>query len=213
VNRVNAMTWSPDDLDRIGDATELQIATARPDGTLRPYVTIWGVRSGDDLYIRSAYGPENGWFRRAQTSGRSRIRAGGVERDVTFTRPNADAHEAIDAAYHAKYDRHGPAIVCRSPALRSALSPCDSTGHPNGVRGHSASPRRRASPCGNLSAATTRSGFACSQPDVISHNQVTGCISARRGRCSCSWCPVQDPNPHSCQCSTKDDDRHPSDRG
>jgi hypothetical protein len=105
------MTWSPDDLDRIGGATELQLASTRPDGTLRPYVTIWGVRAGDALYIRSAYGPENGWFRRAQASGRGRIRAGGVERDVTFAVPDPDAHEAVDAAYHAKYDRYGPAIV------------------------------------------------------------------------------------------------------
>jgi hypothetical protein len=105
------MRWSPDDLVRIGGATELQVASTRPDGTLRPYVTIWGVRGGDDVYIRSAYGPENGWFRRAQESGRGRIRAGGIERDVAFVTSDLDAHEAIDAAYHAKYDRYGAVTV------------------------------------------------------------------------------------------------------
>ena len=103
--------WKMEELARIGDATELQIASLRPDGTVRPYVTIWVVRTGHDLYVRSAYGTDNPWFRRAKASGAGRIRAGGLERDVTFTEVAPEAHAAIDAAYHAKYDRHGPRIV------------------------------------------------------------------------------------------------------
>jgi hypothetical protein len=34
-----------------------------------------------------------------------------VERDVTFAEPAPRVHAGIDAAYHAKYDRHGPEIV------------------------------------------------------------------------------------------------------
>jgi hypothetical protein len=115
--------WTPDELTRIGQADELQVASRRSDGTLRPFVTIWVVRVGDDIYVRSAYGPDNPWFVRARASGTGRIRAGGVERDVAFVAvgaqvdsdgadgPDAATHAAIDAAYHAKYDRHGPAIV------------------------------------------------------------------------------------------------------
>jgi hypothetical protein len=103
--------WTDDDLTRIGGSEELQIASRRPDGTLRPYVTIWVVRAGDDLYVRSAYGSNNPWFRRATASGAGRIRTGGVERDVTFTDAAPDSHADIDQAYHAKYDRYGPAIV------------------------------------------------------------------------------------------------------
>ncbi|WUS94366.1 DUF2255 family protein [Kribbella sp. NBC_00709] len=40
-----------------------------------------------------------------------RIRASGVERDVRFEVPDGDVHAAIDAAYHAKYDRYGARIV------------------------------------------------------------------------------------------------------
>jgi hypothetical protein len=69
------------------------------------------VRAGNDVYVRSAYGPDNPWYRRAKASGTGRIRAGGVERDVTFADAAPDAHPGIDAAYHAKYDRYGPAIV------------------------------------------------------------------------------------------------------
>ena len=103
--------WTPEELDRIGAAEELQIASRRSDGTLRAFVTIWVVRVGEELYVRSAYGPGNPWFVRAKASGVGRIRAGGVERDVSFEEPAVDAHGAIDAAYHAKYDRHGPRIV------------------------------------------------------------------------------------------------------
>jgi hypothetical protein len=91
-------TWTPDELDRIGRATEVAIASQRPDGTLSPYVTIWGVRSGQDLYIRSAHGPGNGWYRRAKNRGRGRVRAGGVERDIQFVEPAADVHPTVDAA-------------------------------------------------------------------------------------------------------------------
>jgi hypothetical protein len=103
-------TWTVDELIRIGRADELEIASRRRDGTLRPYVTIWTVRLNDDIYIRSAAGPANPWFRRANTSGIGRIRAGGVEKDIHFTEPMAIAAE-IDAAYHANHDRYGARIV------------------------------------------------------------------------------------------------------
>ena len=105
------MTWTSAELSRIGQAEVLRVTSARADGTLRPYVTIWVVRVGDDLYIRSAYGSDNPWFRRAKASGAGRIRAGGLERDVTFAEPAPGVHPAIDQAYHVKYDRYGPAIL------------------------------------------------------------------------------------------------------
>ena len=103
--------WSPDELERIGAADELQLASRRRDGSLRSYVTMWVVRVGDDLYVRSAYGPDNPWYRRATATGAGRIRAGGVERDVSFGQADAVAHATLDAAYHAKYDRYGPRFV------------------------------------------------------------------------------------------------------
>ncbi len=104
-------TWTADELDRIGGAGELRLASRRGDGSLRPYVTMWVVRAGDGLYVRSAYGPDNRWYRRALASGTGRIRAGGIEKDVSFAPADQVVQEDIDAAYHAKYDRYGPAIV------------------------------------------------------------------------------------------------------
>ena len=103
--------WTADELARIGKADELLIASRRRDGSLRPFVTIWVVRSGDEVYVRSAYGHENGWFQRALTSGEGRIRAGGMERDVAFEQPGAAVDADLHIVYHAKYDRYGPSIV------------------------------------------------------------------------------------------------------
>jgi hypothetical protein len=104
-------TWTDAELDPIGEADELDLASQRADNTLRPYVTMWVVRVGDDLYVRSAYGADNPWYRRAKASGVGRIRAGGVERDVSFDDADPGVHAAVDAAYHAKYDRYGAKIV------------------------------------------------------------------------------------------------------
>ena len=70
-------SWTADEQDRIGRATELSIASRRADGTLGPHGTIWGVRAGCEVYVRSAYGPDNGWYRRAKSRGRGWLRAGG----------------------------------------------------------------------------------------------------------------------------------------
>jgi hypothetical protein len=79
--------WTADELARIGRSDELQVSSRRANWSLRPYVTIWAVRLGDDLYVRSAHGPDNGWFRRAKGSGQGRIRTTEVERDVGSRTP------------------------------------------------------------------------------------------------------------------------------
>lgn len=103
--------WTSEDLSHFGEAEEIKLASSRPDGSLRPFVTMWVARAGDELYVRSAYGPDNPWFRRAKASGVGRIRVGRLERDVTFAEPSPGVHATLDAAYHAKYDHYGPKIV------------------------------------------------------------------------------------------------------
>lgn len=106
--------WTPQDLDRIARAEEVGLASRRKDGSLRTFITMWVVRVGDGVYVRSAAGVTNPWFRRAVASGTGRLRAGGVENDVDFELIDEDADAvlgAVTAAYHAKYDRYGPQIV------------------------------------------------------------------------------------------------------
>ncbi|HLZ21584.1 MAG TPA: DUF2255 family protein [Ktedonobacterales bacterium] len=117
-------TWTNDELSRIGAAEELEMAPLRQDGTLRHPVTIWVVRSGDDLYVRSVNGRTASWFRATQARHEGHIAAGGVEKDVTFV--DVDAADAIenqiDAAYRSKYRRYAASIVgtTLTPQARAA---------------------------------------------------------------------------------------------
>ena len=127
MTEAGAMTWTPEQLTALGDADEVEITSRREDGTLRPFVTIWAVRAGDDIIVRSAYGTANGWYKRAVASGTGAIRAGGVEADVAFE-PVTDRHDEIDAAYHAKYDKYGsrtvnPVVSAESHAATLRLVP------------------------------------------------------------------------------------------
>jgi hypothetical protein len=109
--------WPADELNRIGKAEEVQIASIRRDGTLRKPVTTWVVRRGDDLYVRSVRGRSGHWFRGAQERHEGRIRAGGGHQDVTFVEADHDQNDEIDAAYQAKYRRYD------GPILGSVLTP------------------------------------------------------------------------------------------
>jgi hypothetical protein len=114
--------WSTDELTRIGAEEELQIASLRGDGTLGSPRTIWVVRHGDDLYVRSVNGKGSGWFRGTRARHEGHIRAGGVEKDVSFTDVTGDLDDQLDAAYRAKYRRYAANIVDSivSPKARSA---------------------------------------------------------------------------------------------
>jgi hypothetical protein len=124
--------WTNDELNKIGTAEELQIASLRRDGTLRNPVTIWVVRLGDGLYVRAVKGRTGPWFLGTQTRHEGHIRSGGVEKDVLFVdETNPEANERIDAAYREKYRRYPKEYVdaCLTPAARSAtikLVPCPS---------------------------------------------------------------------------------------
>jgi len=114
--------WTSDEYTRIGSAEELEIAARRPDGTLRRPVTIWVVPHADNLYVRSVNGRASAWFRGTQGTHQGRIRAGGVEKDVTFVEPDHDLTDELDAAYRAKYRRYPAGIVgsVLTPGARSA---------------------------------------------------------------------------------------------
>lgn len=121
--------WMADELDRLGAARELRLAARRDDGTLRGPTTIWVVRVGDELYVRSWRGPNGRWFRATQQTHAGHISAGGVEKDVTFAVADAEVNDAVDAAYRAKYASAGsqyvePMVRPEARATTLALQPC-----------------------------------------------------------------------------------------
>ena len=103
--------WTSGDLTRIGNAEELEIASVRPDGARRKPVTIWVVREGDSLYVRSVKGPSGAWFRGTKERHEGWIRAGSVEKDVSFVDADHDIDDQVDAAYRAKYRRYAGNIL------------------------------------------------------------------------------------------------------
>jgi hypothetical protein len=108
--------WTSEELAKIGAAEEVQITPLGRDGSPRKPVTVWVVRPGDDLYVRSVRGSSGHWFRGTQERHEGRIRAGGVQQDVTFVDADHSIDE-VDAAYRAKYRRYAGSI------LNSVLTP------------------------------------------------------------------------------------------
>ena len=120
--------WTSDELEKIGAADELRIAPVRRDGTLRNPVTIWVVRAGDDLYVRSWRGRDGSWYRAAQARREGHISAGGVEKDVTFVEEtDPGINDQIDDVYRTKYRRYAsyvrPMISSEARATTLKLVP------------------------------------------------------------------------------------------
>lgn len=100
------MGWTSEQLGHVGLARELEIAVRRADGSLRRWTPIWVVNVGDDVYVRTWYRRDTGWFGHAVSAGRGRVRVPGVEVDVAIDDVGVGPpglREAVDAAYRRKY--------------------------------------------------------------------------------------------------------------
>ena len=114
--------WTKDELSRFGRAEEVDVAAVTGTGSVRNRVTIWLVRHGEDLFVRSVRGRDGAWFRAVQGSKNGRIWAGRLERDVTFEEAGPAINDEIDAAYRSKYRRYAGRILnsVLTPEARSA---------------------------------------------------------------------------------------------
>jgi hypothetical protein len=113
--------WTSEELNKIARAEELEIASRRRDGTLGKPVTIWVVRHGDDVFIRSVNGRTAAWFRGTQVCREGRVDAAGVAKDVQFVDAEPEIIDALDPAYRTKYRRYAANIIDSivSPTARS----------------------------------------------------------------------------------------------
>jgi hypothetical protein len=114
--------WTNQELEKIGNAEELRIATLRRDSTLRKPVIIWVVRLGDELYVRCVNGRKGAWFRGVLTRHEGRIWAASVEKDVTFVEESDPGINAkIEEAYLTKYQRYPQWVAPMvTPEVRAA---------------------------------------------------------------------------------------------
>jgi len=93
------------------------VATRRSDGTLRSARTVWIVRHGDAVYVRSVNGTTAAWYCGVQTRHQGELTAGRLQRGVVFAEAGTHAGEdselddALDAAYRAKYGRSSGAVA------------------------------------------------------------------------------------------------------
>ena len=104
-------TWTSDELKKIDKTEELDIQSLQTDGKLRKPVTIWVVRVGDDLFVRSVNGRKGVWFSGTQDRHQGHISCGGVEKDVTFEDANPAVNEQVDDAFHKKYGHYSKNII------------------------------------------------------------------------------------------------------
>jgi hypothetical protein len=124
--------WSADELQLIERAPELQIASRRPDGSIRPFVTVWMVRVGADVYVRSGagYGGVSAWLPRARDAGAGMVRVEDQEWPAIFAPvdPTDPVHLGIDGAYVHKY---GGSFGMTAPATHQhTLRLTPAPGHP-----------------------------------------------------------------------------------
>jgi len=126
---MTAMTeWTRAELDTIGGAEEIEVAPRRRDGSLRDPVTVWVVRHGDGLYVRSAVKGRNAaWYRSVQETHQGRLSAGRTTKDVRFVDADPALNDGVDAAYRSKYRRYAGRILdsCLTPEARSTALKVD----------------------------------------------------------------------------------------
>ena len=117
--------WSPDELATLETADEVRLAVRRADGTLRRPVTIWIVRVGGDLYVRSVNGPSATWYRPVQERHEGHLEApadrdgtgydgagrDGIGRDVVLAAADDRLNSQVDSAYRYKYGRYPDTYV------------------------------------------------------------------------------------------------------
>ncbi|MFF7474494.1 DUF2255 family protein [Streptomyces sp. NPDC008092] len=119
--------WNASDLSRIGAAEELDLESERADGTLRTPVTMWVVRAGDRLYVRSVKGVDGPWYRGTRSRHQGRVEAAGVRADVAFHDADPGEYAEVDAAYREKYGRYtgivGHVLTDRAHASTLRLEP------------------------------------------------------------------------------------------
>ena len=95
--------WTSSDLGQMASQVEIRISSERPGGGFNRWTPIWVVRVGDDLYVRSGFGKNGGWYRRAIRA-QAHVMAAGADYKVSLAvQSDSAVIAAVDEAYRQKY--------------------------------------------------------------------------------------------------------------
>ena len=104
---MTAPAWKPETLAALANALEVDVTPFAADGSRRPSRTIWSIRVGDELYVRSWKGRPAVWFQDALATheGEIAVTGGGASQRVTFEEVDAAApvQAQISATFLTKY--------------------------------------------------------------------------------------------------------------
>ena len=96
--------WSKDELRSFMESDDLHISPLRDDGVSYGTSTwIWSVVVDGALYVRAYSGKDSRWYQAALKRRAGRIKAAGLDREVTFEPMQGGLGERIDDAYRTRY--------------------------------------------------------------------------------------------------------------
>ncbi|WP_306232796.1 DUF2255 family protein [Agrococcus beijingensis] len=99
--------WTKDELDAFERVSEIRVAGARRDGSLRSWRIVWHAVVDGQLLVRSVNGPEAQWYVGVLRQLRGGVAWDGEERDVAFVLDDS-LDDELDAAYVARYGNGAP---------------------------------------------------------------------------------------------------------
>ena len=103
-------TWSTDVLGAVDGARRVRVSLdsghARSASESGPVV-----RSGRDLYVRTAGGPDDAWFREAVARRRGRLPLVDGVQEVALMAAGPEVHAALDDVYRETFGRCAPATT------------------------------------------------------------------------------------------------------
>ena len=115
------------EIKQIAQKDDFHIAPFREDGKTYGTLTwIWSVSVENKLYVRAYNGTKSRWYKSAISQKAGKIKAAGMEKEVSFAPVDGPINDRIDDAYCEKYSSSpylAPMIGKRARSATVKVSP------------------------------------------------------------------------------------------